>query len=50
VNHLLKILTGKKFLPDTPLNSKLESKKVERQQQLQDFLAIGSNPLALLII
>jgi hypothetical protein len=49
-NRLLKILTGKKFLPDTPLNSKLQSKKVERQQQLQEFLAIGSNPPALLIV
>jgi hypothetical protein len=49
-NRLLKILTGKKFLPDTPLNSKLQSKKVERQQQLQDFLAMGSNPPALLIV
>jgi len=34
-NHLLKILTGKKFLPDTPLNNRLQS-KMERQQQLQD--------------
>jgi len=49
-NRLLKILTGKKILPDTPLNSKLQSKKVERQQQLQDFLAMGSNPPALLIV
>jgi hypothetical protein len=49
-NRLFKILTGKKNLPDTPLNSKLQSKKVERQQQLQDFLAMGSNPPALLIV
>ena len=49
-NRLLKILTGKKFIPDTPLNSKLQSKKAERQQQLQDFLAMGSNPPALLIV
>jgi len=49
-NRLLKILTGKKFLPDTPLNSKLQSKKVERQQQLQDFLTMGSNPPAVIIV
>jgi hypothetical protein len=49
-NRLLKILTGKKFQPDTPLNSKLQSKKVERQQQLQDFLTMGSNPPAVIIV
>jgi hypothetical protein len=26
-NHLLKILTSKKIIPDTPFNSKLQSKK-----------------------
>jgi hypothetical protein len=49
-NHLLKILTGTKFLPDMPLNSKLQSKKVERQQQLQDFITMGSNPHALIVV
>jgi len=49
-NRLLKILTGEKFLPDTPLNSKLQSKKVERRQQLQDFLTMGSNPPAVIIV
>jgi hypothetical protein len=49
-NRLLKILTGKKFLLDTPLHSKLQSKKVERQQQLQDFIAMGSNPPALIVV
>jgi hypothetical protein len=33
-NRLLKILTGKKFFPDTPLNCKLQCKKAEWQMQL----------------
>jgi hypothetical protein len=49
-NHLLKTLMGGKILPDTPLYSKLQSKKVERQQQLQDFLTIGSSPPAVIIV
>jgi len=50
VNRLLKILTGKKFIPDTPLNSKLQSKKAERQQQLQHFLGIRESPAVLMIV
>ncbi|MFO0446830.1 MAG: hypothetical protein ACK51L_04090 [bacterium] len=49
-NRLLKILTGKKFNPDTPLNSKLQSKKAERQQQLQHFLGIRESPAVLMIV
>ena len=49
-NRLLKVLTGKKLIPDTPLNSKLQSKKVERQQQRQEFMEIGRNLPALTIV
>jgi len=49
-NRLLKILTGKKFIPDTPLNSKLQSKKAEQQQQLQHFLGIRESPAVLMIV
>jgi hypothetical protein len=49
-NRLLKILTGKKFIPDTPLNCKLQSKKAERQQQLQHFLDIRESPAVLMIV
>jgi hypothetical protein len=32
-NHLLKILVSKKFLLDSPLNTKLQSKKLDHEQQ-----------------
>jgi hypothetical protein len=51
-NRLLKILTTRKLLSDTPLNSKLQTKKVERQQQKEQFTSISnaSNAQASLMI
>jgi len=43
------MLTGKKFIPDTPLNCKLQSKKAEQQQQLQHFLDIREIPAVQMI-
>ncbi len=43
-------MAGKKLIPDTPLNAKLQSKKGERQQQRSEFLQIGDNLPALLIV
>ncbi len=40
-NRLLKILITKKLIPDTTLNSKLQTKKVERAQQRLEFTRIG---------
>jgi hypothetical protein len=49
-NRLLKILTAKKLIPDTPLNAKLQSKKAERQQQRQEFLEVGASLPAVMIV
>ena len=49
-NRLLKILTVKKFMPDTTLNTKLQTKKAERQQQKEEFTRLGGNLPAVMII
>jgi len=49
-NRLLKILTVKKFMPDTTLNTKLQTKKAERQQQKEEFTRLGGNLPAVTII
>jgi hypothetical protein len=44
-NHLLKMLTSKKVLTYTVMNSKLQTKKADREHQRAEFtsLANGSN-------
>ncbi len=49
-NRLLKTLTVKKFILDTTLNSKLQTKKAERQQQKEEFTRLGGNLPAVMII
>ena len=43
-------MTAKKLIPDTPLNAKLQSKKAERQQQRQEFVQVGTNLPAVMIV
>jgi hypothetical protein len=45
-NRLLKILITRKLIPDTTLNSKLQTRKVEGAQQRLEFTRVGvdSNP------
>ncbi len=49
-NRLLKILVSKKLLPDTPLNSKLQSKKQDREQQKAAFMELATDMPALLLV
>jgi hypothetical protein len=48
-NRLLKILASKKFIPDSPLNGKLQSKKQVREQQKKDVMVWGENMPALFL-
>ena len=45
-NRLLKILITRKLIPDTTLNSKLQTRKAEWAQQRLEFtrIGVGSNP------
>jgi hypothetical protein len=49
-NRLLKLLVTKKFISDLPLNTKLQSKKVDREQQKNLFMNLKDNLAAVHLI
>jgi len=49
-NRLLKLLVTKKFISDLPLNTKLQSKKVDREQQKNLFMNLKDNLTAVHLI